>query len=105
MLRSSNTGHGVRMQRQLSDEELQAANPVMALLQTLMPWVRVAGEAAEAEGQTEDDLLPQMPGLTAFLAERGIDMTRAVPPDDRPRILELVREFLIQRRGGGQPPE
>lgn len=92
------------MQRQLSDDELQAANPVMALLQTLMPWVVVAGEAAEAEGQTEDDLLPLMPGLTAFLAERGIDVTRAVPPDDRPRILELVREFLMLQDGAEAPP-
>lgn len=92
------------MQRQLSDEELQGANPIMAMLQTLMPWVLVAGEAAEAEGQTEDDLLPLMPGLTAFLADRGIDVTRAVPPDDRPRVLELVREFLMLRHGGEQPP-
>eukprot|EP00892_Ulva_mutabilis_P011990 jgi/Ulvmu1/9163/UM005_0261.1 len=87
--------------RQLSDEELQAANPIMALLQTLMPWVSVAGEAAEEAGQSQEDLLAQVPGLTAFLSASGVDLTRAVPAAERPRVLELVREYLMQQHGGG----
>lgn len=89
------------VQRQISDEELQAANPIMALLQTLMPWVSVAGEAAQAAGRTEEDLLAQVPGLTEFLAGRGIDLTRQVPAAERPRVLELVREYLLRQHGGG----
>lgn len=89
------------MQRQLSDEELQAANPLMALLQTLMPWVTVAGEAAAGAGRSEEDLLGQVPGLTEFLVANGVDVERQVPASERPRILALVREYLMMQHGGG----
>lgn len=92
------------MQRQLSDEELQSANPVMALLRTLMPWVSVAGGAGAAGGAAaEAEVLQQVPGLTEFLANAGLDVTRAVPPAERARVLQLVREFLMVQHGGVEP--
>lgn len=93
--------HAQRVQRQLSDEDLQAAHPIMALLQTLMPWVSLAGEAAEVAGRSQEDLLRDVPGLTEFLAESGVDLTQQVPAAERPRVLELVRDFLVRHHGPG----
>lgn len=73
----------------------------MALLQTLMPWVSLAGEAAEVAGRSQEDLLRDVPGLTEFLAESGVDLTQQVPAAERPRVLELVRDFLVRHHGPG----
>ena len=86
------------LQNELSDEELQAANPAMALLQTLLPWVHVSGnrQGDNSQARRTAEVLAQLPGLEEFLAQHGVQLGAQVSQDERLRLVELVHQYITQ---------
>jgi hypothetical protein len=84
------------VQNELSDEELRAANPIMALLRTLLPWVNVANSGSEDQRESSQEALAQLPGLAEFLRTHGIDPHGPLSNDDRERLIGLVLQYMRQ---------
>lgn len=91
----------VLLQNELSDDELQASHPIRALLQTLLPWVYLAGSGLGGSTQEQRNaaLLEGMPGLGAFLEQHGVQLSalgEQASQEDRSRLAELVQLFMMQ---------
>lgn len=85
------------LQGELSDDELQAANPIMALLHTLLPWVRVAGgQQDQGTAQRASQVLEHIPGLEGYLAQHGVHLGAQVSQEERLHLVELVHQYITQ---------
>ena len=88
------------------DDELQGANPVVALLRTLLPWVNPGGgggAAAAAEPEIPAGLwsaaLHTFPELAEYLSERGLHADAAgLSEDETRRIGRAIAAFLLSNR-------
>jgi hypothetical protein len=84
------------VQNELSDDELQATHPMMALLQTLLPWVNVSGNDREERGRRTSELFAQVPGLEGYLEQHGVQLGAQMAQEDRLRLIELVHHYITQ---------
>lgn len=71
----------------------------MALLQTLLPWVNVAGsrQGETAQAQRNAVVFAAEPGLQGFLEQHGVQLGDEVSQEDRNRLAELVQQYFTQR--------
>jgi hypothetical protein len=84
------------VQNEVSDDELQATNPIMALLQTLLPWVNVSGSGREESSARTSEVLAQIPGLEGYLEQHGVRVGAQVTQEERLRLIELVHQYITQ---------
>ena len=91
----------------MSDEELRNANPVMALLQTLLPWVNVRADP-DAAAPAEPPEIPQalwgaalatFPGLAEHLADVQQPADREPQSEEeRVAIGRAMAAWLLEHR-------
>jgi hypothetical protein len=84
----------------ITDEELRAANPIVALLRTLLPWVNVEGAAPQEAPEIPQPLWGQaldlFPALAEHLSEMGMHAdAEELQEGDVQRIGREIAAFLL----------
>ena len=91
----------------MTDEELRQANPVVALLRTLLPWVNLEPGADNAPPATPPEIpealwdaaLGTFPQLAEHLDELELPPnTEGLDADARQRIGRAMAAFLLEHR-------